>query len=126
MQKCDAKHPCSTCTVAKTAAECVYDDQRISCLTGFKFLFDTQDYSVGQHLGDAESTVTDTSMDAIPPIFVPPSFLHQPIPPNLWVNLSFLGEENLQVRLSESDATDTDMKSCVLGEHFIVTNSLEY
>ena len=104
---------------------------------------------MGQYLGDAESTVTDTSdpehvlarcrssgivdgiscehhiesLDAIPPVFVLPSFLRPPILPNLRVNLSFLGEENLQVRLSESDTTDTDMKSCVLGEHFIVTNS---
>ena len=162
--------------VAKTAAECVYDDQKISYPMGFEFLCDAEDPTTGQQLGDTVSAVelsahaltngkfagapsppgfyakltpahftpvhiaTDernrTSgqrdvlahcrpsrtgissgqhTDGTPFVSVLPSFLHPSIPPDLRVNLSFLGEENLQVRSPEVDATDTDMKSCVLG-----------
>ena len=55
------------------------------------------------------------SEDEIPSISVLPSFLHPPIPPYLRIPLSLLGEENLQIRRSGIDATDTDMKSYVLG-----------
>ena len=142
IQKCDAKRPCTTCTVAKTAAECVYDDQKIPYPTSFDS-YDADDYSEGQpELGNTELvelSVPDgctsqdilahyrssgtidiipreqrvKSMDKISRISISPSFLHTSIPPGLRLNLSFLGEENLQVRTSETDATDTDMKSCV-------------
>lgn len=154
--------------MAKTAAECVYDDQKVPFQTGFDPFYDTEDYSAGTRLGDAGSVelwvrtsgsgrfsgppsppgspimftsaysspdsvqiATDGentsgpfdgilygqqigSVDAIPPNFFLP-FLYQSTFPDLRVNLSFLGEENLQVQVSETDATDTDMKSCVFG-----------
>lgn len=71
--------------------------------------------SPGQHI---------ESVDAIPSAHCLPSFLNPSIPPDLRVILSFLGEENLQVQTSETDATDTDMKSCVLRYGFNVNNSL--
>lgn len=187
IQKCDAKRPCTTCLLAKTAAECVYDDQRFSYPAGLDSLCDAEGSSAGQKPEDTESvdrpthalddgkfvgtlshfteltptyptldsmkmatdknetpdpqcavarhrssrTVDRTlrekyteSVDTVPSISVHPSFLFPSIPPDLQVNLSFLGEENLQVRMSEADATDRDMKSCVLGWGFVITNSL--
>ena len=44
---------------------------------------------------------------------IPSSFLPT-IPPEPWIPLSFLGEEKLQVQVSDTAATDLDMKSCVL------------
>lgn len=52
--------------------------------------------------------------DSKPPISIVSSFLPPAIPPELRVPLSFLGKENLQVQFSEADATDLDMKLCVL------------
>ena len=130
IQKCDAKRPCTTCTVAKTAAECVYDNQKIPCPTGFDY-YDADNYSEGQpELGNTEFVElsipdgctsrnilahyrSSSTIGGIPRISISPSFFHPSIPPDLRVNLSFLGEEHLQVRTSEIDATDIDMKSCV-------------
>jgi hypothetical protein len=51
------------------------------------------------------------SVDAIPSVSILPSFLYPSIPPNPWIPLSFLGDDNLQVQISEADATDMDMRS---------------
>jgi len=50
-----------------------------------------------------------------PSISVLSSFLLPAIPPELRIPLSFLGEERLQVQISDATATDMDMKSYVLG-----------
>ena len=52
--------------------------------------------------------------DASPSTFTAPSFLLPTIPPEPWIPLSFLGEEKLQVQISDMVATDLDMRSCVL------------
>jgi hypothetical protein len=49
---------------------------------------------------------------------IPSSFLPT-IPPEPWIPLSFLGEEKLQVQVSDTAATDLDMKSCVLEQESI-------
>jgi hypothetical protein len=54
------------------------------------------------------------SSDPNPSTFTLSSFPPPTIPPELWMPLSFLGEEKLQVQFSETAATDLDMKSCVL------------
>ena len=46
------------------------------------------------------------------PIISP--FVFKTTPPELRIPLSFLGEERLQVQFSETEATDLDMRSCVL------------
>jgi hypothetical protein len=53
-------------------------------------------------------------LDESPSVFTVPSFPLQTIPPELWIPLSFLGEEKLQVQISDMAATDLDMRSCVL------------
>jgi len=58
-----------------------------------------------------------------PPISVIPCFPPSKIPPELKVPLSFLGEERLQVQTSEINATELDMRGCVLEQAFPVTNS---
>lgn len=154
IQKCDAKRPCTTCTAARTAAECVYDDQRILYPTGLGLSYDAEDYPAGQQLRDAGSVelsihalascrfagtpsspsspaeltqaychssgtidgiYPEEHIESIPSTPAFPSFFNTYIPPDLRANLSFLCEENLQVTTSETDATDTDMKSCVFG-----------
>ena len=53
------------------------------------------------------------SLGSIPPISIASSFSPQTIPPELWIPLSFLGGERLQVQFSEKDTTDLDLRSCV-------------
>jgi len=53
------------------------------------------------------------SPDTSPPIHTI-SFLPPIIPPDPWIPLSFLGVEKLQIQISDIDATDLDMGSCVL------------
>ena len=149
-QKCNAKRPCSTCILAKSISECVYDD-------------DEECYPPGQHFGGpgtaglnqipstsgAPRVVTDepptlralkinqisqreersrglalvhrnplkrhTSLDSNPTISIISSFLSPTIPPEPWISLSSLAEERFQVQFSKTDATDFDMKLCVLG-----------
>ena len=43
-QKCDAKRPCTTCTIARTPAECVYDDERSISSADFHSSYDAEDY----------------------------------------------------------------------------------
>jgi hypothetical protein len=47
--------------------------------------------------------------------FTAPSFPLSIIPPELWMPLLNLGEEKLQVQISDTAATELDMRSCVLG-----------
>jgi hypothetical protein len=56
---------------------------------------------------------TSPSASAVSSCFLPT------IPPELRMTLSFLGEEKLQVQLSETDAADLVMTACVLqmGDH---------
>ena len=63
-----------------------------------------------------------TSQDTSPYIAILP-FLPSTIPPEPWIPLSFLGEENLKVQVSDIDATDLDMRSCVL-DHGSVNHKL--
>jgi len=53
------------------------------------------------------------SPDTNPSFDVVSSYLSPTIPLELWTPLSFLGAENLQVQISDTLATDLDMKSCV-------------
>jgi hypothetical protein len=48
------------------------------------------------------------------PFFFLPTIPHEP-----WISLSFLGEEKLQVQISETAATDLTMKACVLEQESI-------
>jgi hypothetical protein len=54
------------------------------------------------------------SLDTSSPAFTVSSFFLPTIPPEPWIPLSFLGEERLRVQISDTAATDLDMKSCVL------------
>jgi hypothetical protein len=54
------------------------------------------------------------SLDTSPSVLSVPSFFLPTIPPELRIPLSFLGKERLQVQMSDTTATDLDMKSCVL------------
>ena len=47
--------------------------------------------------------------------FTAPSFPLSIIPSELWMPLLNLGEEKLQVQISDTAATELDMKSCVFG-----------
>ena len=58
-----------------------------------------------------------------PSVSIVSSFLLPTIPPEPRIPLSFLGKENLQVQFSETDATDLDMKLCVLEWQSPITNS---
>ena len=55
------------------------------------------------------------SLDSNPSISIASSFIPPMIPPEPWISLSFLGEEKLQIQLSETEATDLNMRSCVFG-----------
>ena len=50
------------------------------------------------------------SLDTSQSIFTIPSCFLPTIPPEPWIPLSFLGEERLQVQISDTVATDLDMK----------------
>jgi hypothetical protein len=54
------------------------------------------------------------SLDTSPSVFTFPSFFLPTLLPEPWIPLSFLGEERLQVQISDTAATDLDMKWCVL------------
>ena len=54
------------------------------------------------------------SLNTSPFVFTVPSFFLPTIPPELRTPLSFFWEERLQVQISDTTATDLDMKSCVL------------
>ena len=54
------------------------------------------------------------SQDTSPPVFTVPSFFLPTLRPEPWIPLSSLGEEKLQVQISDMAAADLDMISCVL------------
>ena len=58
-------------------------------------------------------------LDTSKSTFTIPSSCLPTIPPEPWIPLSFLGEEKLQVQVSDTAATDLDMKSCVLEQESI-------
>ena len=179
-QRCDAKRPCTTCTMAKNVSECIYDDKKWPQSAGVYPSDCTDDQRSGQDSGGAgpdvnptstpirspsesnlsptsdvahaaihESSALETlradriphghptglvllrknpferrlSLGSIPPISIASSFSPQTIPPELWIPLSFLGEERLQVQFSEKDTTDLDLRSCVSEQGPSVTNS---
>lgn len=70
--------------------------------------------SLGLALIRRNSLERRVSLDLNPSISIVSSFLLPTIPPELRIPLSFLGEEKLQVQFSETDATDLDMRGCVL------------
>ena len=53
-------------------------------------------------------------LDSNSPFPIVPPLKFKITPPEPRIPLSFLGEERLQVQFSETEATDQDMKSCVL------------
>ena len=58
-------------------------------------------------------------LDVNPSISIASFFLPRTITPELRIPLSFLGDERLQVQLSDTEATDLDMRSYVLEQEFI-------
>ena len=64
----------------------------------------------------SSEVIREITTGATSSFFLLPSFFHPSIPPELHVPLSFLGEKNLRVQMSNIDATDIDMKSCVLKQ----------
>lgn len=48
MQKCDAKRPCTRCTIAKTTTECVYGDKRNLNPVDSPSLYNAEDYLGGE------------------------------------------------------------------------------
>jgi len=148
-QKCNAERPCSTCILAQSTSQCVYDEEGDGYLPGQRV---GGPGSAGLNptpsASDAPRVVTDEpaalrvfkvnqmsqlegrsrglalvhrnplkqriSLDSSPSISIVSSFLPPTIPPEPWISLSFLGEERFQVQFSKTDATDLDMKLCVL------------
>lgn len=181
VQKCDAKRPCTTCTLANSTSECIYNDEDDTESGGIVPLFSTDNPIVsGRRLESADlveiptaiptcppatldpTPSTDTtrvvvdeapdlrvfaagrtphgpssglvlvhrnsfgrciSMDSNPSISIASSFIPPTIPPEPWISLSFLGEEKVQVQFSGTEATDLDMRSCVLDYERSVINS---
>ncbi|KAF9643480.1 hypothetical protein BDM02DRAFT_3191569 [Thelephora ganbajun] len=140
-KKCDAKRPCTACTLTGSASECAYDDQRRPYSTGIYSLYNAKRHLSGRQLTGADH-VTDEpsalqqvphgrpsglvvvrrnsfeqriSIDTNPSISILSSFFLPTIPPEPWIPLSFLGEDKLQVQVSDVDATDLDMRSCFSG-----------
>jgi len=58
-------------------------------------------------------------LDVNPSISIASFFLPQSTTPELRIPLSFLGDERLQVQLSDTEATDLDMRSYVLEQEFV-------
>jgi hypothetical protein len=54
IQKCDAKRPCTTCALANSISECVYDDEKRSHPAGIYLKRRTDGHLSGQHLGGAD------------------------------------------------------------------------
>jgi len=62
------------------------------------------------------------SLDSNPSISIASFFIPPTIPPEPWISLSSVGEEKLQVQVSETDVTDLDLRLCVLDWRRSVTN----
>ncbi|KAF9643913.1 hypothetical protein BDM02DRAFT_3132089 [Thelephora ganbajun] len=89
--------------------ECVYDDERRSHPKGVYSLYNAEGHLAGQQFRGEDPVETFT--DANPSISIFSSFLPPTIPLEPWIPLSFLGEDKLQVQMSDVDATDLDMRS---------------
>ena len=70
-------------------------------------------HSLGLALVRINSPEQRILLDSSPSISAFSSLLPPTIPPEPWISLSFLGEEKIQVQLSETDVTDLDMRSYV-------------
>ena len=64
---------------------------------------------VHRNSNSPEQCISPDTSPSIHTIFLPPT-----IPPEPWVPLPFLGAEKSQIQISDIDATDLDMRSCVL------------
>ena len=110
LQKCDAKRPCTTCTLAKNSPECVYDGEGDTKSGGIY-----PSYKMDGHLLDP--------LDLSPAASTASSSLFPTTLSQSWIPFSFLGEGRLWAQFSEADATDLDMRSCVLEQESSATNS---
>jgi hypothetical protein len=138
VQKCDAKDPCTTCILAKSASECVYNAEKCtqSVVDGvFAGVLPPAKLKLINSTSDPTLLVTDElsalqvfKVDRVPQghlyeprispgtnlhLSVISSFLPPTISPEPWVPLSFQGGEKLQVQISDTAASDLDMGSCV-------------
>ena len=91
VQKCDARHPCTTCTLADSTSACIYDDEEGPQWGGIVPSLSSDDPILGQLLGKVDAAEIPTTMPThlAAPLGPTPSTdttrMMADEPPDLWV-----------------------------------------